>query len=781
MARHTLIGIAIVVLVSGVALLFIPVFQRSITTLGVDEYESHRPLFGTRAQSQEVVVSRELHGVGAILVNLRHAEKLAPVAVTVIDITTGSELAVATIAPEAIVDDQFAVALFSQPLRLHQTVRVTFAAPQATAANPIGIRLHPDTVDSAGIRFENDEAQLGTLAIAIVERVSLWRYIYTAITLYPARAYAVSYAFACALLVTVLSLRLGWHMRPPLHQKRIEIAILLTVAIIGIAVRLIIIPRFHGVSGGDPYNYLFITQKLATFDNPFEGVKRLPGYPLLLMPAFVTSIDDIWWMRFLSAIAAGIGVLLTGLLARRLKLPWPVQLLAVSLIVFQKDFLWTSFRPEAYTVYTALLLASLVLFFSLHTRSAQLLFGLVVGYAAMTRQEGFVIAALLGLCAFLFWRPVFGMARAQAGWRKLVPVQAEVAPLIKNFAASFGVALLVVLPFFVSNFVTFGNPLYTEYFEGKRLQIVDSWNAFLDSLGATWGVLGSMWRPVWDELFRIPLNDPLLVTAALLTLGWWLVHYSFRGRWTKATQATVTVGWAAILIAAVALAITNRASFNYDIMAATAGVLLVSPLPFIAATGWRGVVVLVITASQILIALWFHPFPKHYQQVYPLLTLFLACAIVPQARWVPALTPPSWPLALASRLGSFVPLALVLVSLSSLITTVIDKYNNTTALDHVVYQAVQRARVLPGPHGFDQAYLAARLYFIDAAAYYTADEEEDVIKKQQWVRDQGLRTFVTTNSSLTPTQPDPTWQKIDSFKAEGRKEFIYESTVYEIP
>jgi hypothetical protein len=576
---------------------------------------------------------------------------------------------------------------------------------------------------------------------------------------------AITIAGAFALLAA----RVGWNTQPAAGRRRIELGIIITLAIISIGARLTWIPFFHGARGGDPYNYLFITKAISRLENPFETTKRLPGYPLVLLPAYwSSSIDDIVYMRTVSAISSGATLILVALLARTLKLPWSVQLGTVILLSVQKDFWWTSLRPEPYTFYTALLFASLFLFFHLHKPRTQIMFSAAVGYAAITRQEGFALALLLGIAAIALYRK-------KLWW--------------KGYVYSFLPALFIVLPFFANSLVQYGNPLYTPYFEGEKLQIVDSWEAFKDNLGATWGILGTLWRPLWHHLYRIPLTEPLLAVSVLVTTTWWAILNATRASGKTYLHTSLIVVMTGLWIGVIVwLTTISKKQFSDLTMLATAGILLASTIPFFATTRWRGGIVWLVLASQLLIATWFLPFPKYYQQSYPLLILLTATTLFAPLTGPPTIKNQShikrFLIALPPTLYYWViltPFITVSTLLASERVIVMDEHNHDAALDHVTYEAVQAALHLPGPHGIEQGYLSARLYFEGRAFYFNGDEHEPREKQLAWLREHNIRTLVTTNASSLFDEPETSWQRVFSKKAEGDDERIFKSSVYLLP
>lgn len=768
---------------SSLAGWLVPVSQERIITRGIDDYQYHRPLFGNVRSGQDLTVEHEINGIGAIIVNLRRAQPVVPLIVTITDPETAQQLDRLTVPPTGIHDDSFAIVRTHRPILAaeHPVIRVTFTAPEATAQNPLGIRFHPDDPYPASQRLENDRPAPGDLALLLRERVSLGQYVYTTIT--QNTAFLKILGVVCmAVAVALLSLRIGWSNAPARTRQRIEISILLLVALVGFGLRLYWLPNFHGVSGGDPYNYLVITQQLANLDNPFAVSKRLPGFPLLLLPAYLTPLDDINWMRLLSISGASTSIFLAALLARRLRLSWSVQLLTAVLLTMHKDFFWTSFRPEPYTLYGTLLLLALILLFNLKQTRNKVLLGITLGYSAMTRQEGFILAALIGLFTIIFWRQLFHFPAVTRF--NFLPHRTEWRGVARAFVVTYLPALLLVLPFFVHSAVTYGNPLYTEYFQGDRLQIVNSFPAFVDNLGSTWGVLGSMWRPQWDQLYRLPLTTTAFLSSLSCGLIWWFIVYTGFYRRSTTLRTVATLLWLLLLCATIWLVSSNSGAFYNVIMISSAALLLLSPIPLLVTTTWRGIIVITIALSQILIALWFHPFAKHYQQAYPLLTLALAVTLSPViGRYFKTLTDTisSQLMLAASRVAILTALLLVPLFLSQRLNTFIDKYNHRVALDHVVYQAVQVAQTLPGPHGSDQPYIPVHLYFSGNIHYFLGDEPHTPAQALAWITEHGIKTLIDTNNNQAFKNAPADWQLVKSFKAEGRDERIFESRVYRIP
>ncbi|HSX25371.1 MAG TPA: glycosyltransferase family 39 protein, partial [Candidatus Andersenbacteria bacterium] len=515
-----------------------------------------------------------------------------------------------------------------------------------------------------------------------------------------------------------------------------------------------IIPQFGGVSGGDPYDYLSIAKSIQHGHNPFLNTKRLPGYPLLLVPTVASEkFDDQFVMRIVTSTAGIVGVLLIALIAQTLTNSWPVSLAAAVILAFQKDYIWTAMRPEPYAVYTALLLLALYFFLLCYKKQSQFLyiaFGLSLGYAAMTRQEGFVLGVVLGICSLLY-----EIARGKN---------------ISRFFLMYLPAFAVILPFFITNAVIYHNPFYIKYLEDDRLQIVNSFLAFQDALGATWGIIGSMWKTSWDQLERLNVNSAPLMAGIIGLWGW----YSFNRFNKKKTAQRIITGLLLITILFIVLAsVYLKSVFSGTFTQISAGFVLASIPIFLIETKWKGLVILLVALSQIGIATWFHPFPKHYEQSYPIIIAMISTALL-------ARVPKRGLFTYSSLVVAILPFLLIGTMLGQKLNTTIDKQNANTALDSVTYRAARYARALPQPIGFDQAYLPARFYFDPDAKYFPPEDNPTPKMEQDWLAKNPLKTIVVTNAEKIFQNPYPNWTLIKTFKAAGDDDKIFESWIYSV-
>ena len=400
-----------------------------------------------------------------------------------------------------------------------------------------------------------------------------------------------------------------------------------------------------------------------------------------------------------------------------------------------------------------------------------ILFGITLGYSAMVRQEGFILAVVLGTCSIIYELYLSFPRKRESTWILGSSPSMTRLVSVKRFTAMYLPALLIVLPFFLHNINAYGTPFYTPYLEGERLQIVDSFHAFKDALNATWGVLGSMWKPAWDQLERLDFTTlPFMASI----IGMWVWYAFLRSKQSKKYAPLVTAFLIIAWFALIAGAVYAKPFISGNLPIITAGFILASIPVFLLETKFAGVVILIVLISQLGVATWFHPFPKHYEQSYPLIILIIATALL-------ARLPKHNILAASGMAMALLPFFLIASFLAQKVNAAIDRQNEDSALDSVTYRAARYARDLPGPVGFDQAYLPARLYFDPNAIYFPSEENPSKEMELRWLHEHSIKTLIVTNANNILRTADPSWKKLVTFKAASDDERIEEATVYELP
>ncbi|MBI1833771.1 MAG: hypothetical protein HYR90_03005 [Candidatus Andersenbacteria bacterium] len=754
MNTRVVLSITLLVVVAIIGA-FLPASRQTIISEGVDSYNTHRLLFGDRTLSQEISFEKPLLGLGLIMSDIRNTGSPSPIHIEIVRLSDDQSIFTGIIPSSEIRDDRFATILLDPPIAAEAgKLRIDVSVPDATQASAIGWRYDPNYTPSSLIRYEKGRPQAGTFAVSLKEEVPLWQSIATLAEKYQEELIVSGSLLALLIIFTLLVGRFGWRHLSAQKQKAVGLGIVICLAALTLNLRLDIEENLGGVSGGDPYNYLSIAARLTKFKNPFEFDKRLPGYPILLIPAVINpTIDAHTYMRSISSVAAAFSIILVYLLARSLLLPWPAAFTAAALLAFQRDFFETSLRSEPYTVYACLLLLSLVLFFNRRHHWQQIVFGITIGYAAMTRQEGFLLAAIL--LAATISQEIIGIRAKHSTLKKTSFV------LLRMFLPAF----FLVLPFFVNNAVRYGNPVYTPYFEGERLQIVDSFQAFSDASISTWSIISSMWKRSWtQEELILPYDSGYVSLALFGVLAWWIYWMKRKESFPQSVQIVAGVIAVAVIGWAIWLTISDPLKMNKLIPILITGITIAAPLPFLASAGWRGILVTIVLASQILIAIWFHPFAKHYQQSYPLICLMIAAALMPRsvrftaARFFPVV--------------ALIPFVIGSLLIFNKVDQYIDAHNLTAALDSVLYRAARTAR------SFEPRYAIEELNL--PAAFYLPISQVTILAEGQPLTND-IHTIIDVSSSEYITSMPQPWKEVAKYRSQGKDDVLYESRIYVRP
>lgn len=221
----------------------------------------------------------------------------------------------------------------------------------------------------------------------------------------------------------------------------------LAIFIFVLAFRIYFAAKITGVSGGDAYNNLFIARYIYEGQNPFEGARRLPFYPLLLVPTQFLGIDPILYSRIVSSIAGSAIAVVIYLFASSFGLSIFSSAVISLLAGMSPSSLFVSVRPLSNSTFAFLATLSIYLFYKIY-KEKKLKFSytlsVVMGFLSMTRHEGFIISAILIL---------FLAVKAWNGKR------------IKELIISLIPYALIVLPFFINNLITFKKLFYSDYLE----------------------------------------------------------------------------------------------------------------------------------------------------------------------------------------------------------------------------------------------------------------------------------------------------------------------------
>lgn len=145
---------------------------------------------------------------------------------------------------------------------------------------------------------------------------------------------------------------------------------------------------------GDSYDFLRIAESLTRGHYPLDA-KRLPVFPLLIAIG-MPFMDAVVWAKIVVLLASAGCLFLTYKLTKKLfpELSEDYCLLPIAYLLISPIFLYWSIRVVAEPIFAFFVLLAFYLFYK---KGNPLVLGLAVGVAAMTRYEGFLLAAAIGL------------------------------------------------------------------------------------------------------------------------------------------------------------------------------------------------------------------------------------------------------------------------------------------------------------------------------------------------------------------------------------------------
>ncbi len=210
-----------------------------------------------------------------------------------------------------------------------------------------------------------------------------------------------------------------------MHIQRIDLLLLLVLIIASLTVRLPIIQERKIMPAGDAFNFQHITSQIVHFNYPIKE-KRLPVYPIFLIPGRIVGADPVHTSIAMSMLA-GSGILVgLYLLGRQLHINRQALLLMLSLAIFDPLLTINAIRPLSdstfvcLVIFTIFMTTKIVMESSTHTKKFLFATGGVMTLMMFTRYEGFILAALLSL--FILWK-----LRLKSWQVFLIPLIASIA------------------------------------------------------------------------------------------------------------------------------------------------------------------------------------------------------------------------------------------------------------------------------------------------------------------------------------------------------------------
>ncbi len=372
-----------------------PSDYRRIYRVGTDSYETHYPLYKDRSRSVRINAAENVTGLGVLVVNLRRVEKLSDVKVVVKD--KEAVIASGIIEGREVEDDKFAWVDFGRVvLKKGEMAEVKLSAPAADSGSAIGWRY-------------DDKTGLG--AVAVIERVPMWKQVRFWTEVYPNIAGRFFNTLGWGLAAAAWLFWLGKDWRwGRVNNWMVGIGILIGLVI---WTRLPLMGQIESAFGGDIFNYLLKSREWLAGGDPFAAdFRKAPLMSLLLLPGFLPGFDQVIWGRVISGAAAAVTVLLIVMVSRGLKLPTGLALGAGLLLAVNREFWWESAHGLANSLFAMLVLMSVYIFVRYKDRLGSYKLGVVGSLAFLTRYEGGVVPAVLMPMMWWYKRRWGEMARS---------------------------------------------------------------------------------------------------------------------------------------------------------------------------------------------------------------------------------------------------------------------------------------------------------------------------------------------------------------------------------
>ncbi len=736
MKKTIFISVAILVIILSLAALFLFLKEKEVLDFrlyGEDRYEAHAPFFGdTKAGQTFVSPNDNLSSIGVIVVNLRKKENNNLIIFHLKNSPQDLEdLVRAERSAGDIIDDQHLVFTFPKIAEAKgKTFYFYLESPQSTKENALGVR--KELVGSKyteGNFYYKDKKEDVDVAFAVFHKDKLYK-IFVQQVILDFQKILKSKLFVMSILIFALFLTFCYIFLEKIKKENLQKIFLVIVLFVFIISHLIVcfwgISKIQGHSGGDPYNYLFIGRRLIALQNPFLGDKRLPFYPLLLIPGLllINLIDPILWERGVSVVAGGMILLIWYFLAKRLKIPPLIFILTLVLLVFNKEFFWLSFQAWPFTTYAVLLLLATLFFYSFQKPWRPLFLGAVLGMAGMTRQESYPAILLILILVFFYYRK-------DLNWKRFL---ALVVPLV-----------IAALPLLISNITHYGNPLYSYYFKQGRLESVDSWRAFLERFGVIWGVIGGLYFNKWKHALRISFDLFFYLSFfAMLALAfkkYWLRRFAF-------LNLNKIISFSVLFLSIFIFFFFFHYTLNEeaDVLSLVNKIFVAAFLVGLIRFCWdykiKALPIILICLTQIAVVFWFFPYTKYMVPTLQFLVLFLSFGLFYSflANW----QLPLWGKVLNIFAVSMIIFGFLFLSFKNY-PGFAYRYNKEVAYAYFVHEAAKFAKTLEGAIAYDDQYLPVQLYFPSKEILYNNGNKQDKETMWQWFKDRQPRYFMVSN------------------------------------
>ena len=600
---------------------FVATTSQYYSYLGVDDFSHHLPLSDKFATRQTLTSCCDsLVSVDALIVQYK-AEGDSPgeVRLKIVD-QNETTLREASVPIVNLADDQFVNFVFEELSGLKgEVIHLDFDLV-GNNNSVAALRYGPDNTALVGDNLSRRNSDLeGTAALQLNRSTNIYGMLGDQLAQREKLKQEVATSLILGLLVALI---LVW-VESGKAKKIMLVVVVMAVIVTGL--RLSIVDEARGVSGGDPYNYFLIKQNIQQeFAFYKGGQKRLPVYPISLMPGGLVTNDIQLNARVVNQLVVGATLVALALVIWQLGLPPGVAWLAVIFTAVNRDFIMIGFRPLAYPMGGLLmLLATSALLWARRDPKKIAVASVLLGLAAQTRHETLAAAGVLVLLMLV-------ILIIEKRYRSVVALLVPVA--------------LISVPYFIANMINYGNPFYVDYLDHPVTNPRRSLAELSDHIGLTWGVLGSSWWYNWAHEYRIELDGPikLILTGGLLTLLIPLI----KRNWSRSKSWIVSLGTVAALLGYLwwLMGLLTQGTSLVTYVSMTIFLISVVGLGSLVVWGWReGIVKKVRDIAQsklsqmaivfsvplvlLIVGYWIHPVSKQFYSLYPYLGLLVGWGV----------------------------------------------------------------------------------------------------------------------------------------------------------
>lgn len=600
--------------------------------IGIDKWEHHRTFAGSKNISQSFKPASEtLAGVSVLVVDFKRQASRAPITFNLNEQKTGENIRQVIVDGHQIADDYYVPFMFEPVDVQDKTFEFTLSSPEENILTPYAVRLTEDGNLVPSGYFKEGNKAYPNIDIAFGYFASTTKGVLFKQWLSKNHSSVAQLVWATLFLSAIVFTTILIN-RYHLSSNQAALVLLVLVVLAGTIIQLKTIPYLKGAVGGDAYGYLLVADQIRNGINPLSlDTFRLPGYPLLLLPAMSPLIPDLLWGRLVGVIST-IGIAFSlWILQRKKQLHPAIPALTMGLLYINRDFLITSLRPRPYITIAFLLILVVSLFFYIRKTKHIFWWSILLGFTAMVRQETFLPITLLGIALLI----------------SLLTRRLPIKTIIFRLIAAGLPLIIIISPYFYYNNQHYDSPFGSPYLSNNNIDLKrpHSVSDFINyNLTQANIALSSAWSFYAEHPQGLALDKDLIIIFFIIAGIYIVVHIPTTQRhrsyflnkqyFTALLFFILNLSFISALSSIIFYGPKDLDFFNKILAVA----LVIGTIEMLRKIRWSGLLILLILITQLAIATWFQPFPKHYMQSFPFMALIMAIGLTSILSFTPGLT-----------------------------------------------------------------------------------------------------------------------------------------------